>query len=126
MRFYTIAISALAIEAPRKWIDNLLAQHTLDELPADRQGVARRVSHPALMRLSVIRQLHIELGIGVRDAVRFSEKLLDSGQARVLEVGQLRLVVDAGALRRNLDLRLSLALESAPTPRRGRPPRKPA
>jgi hypothetical protein len=102
-----------------------MSQHDLAEVPSSRQGVARRISYSALIRLSVIRQLHVELGIGVGDAVRIAERLLDSGQSRVLVVGQLKLTFDVDALRRNLDHRLAIALESAPSPRRGRPPRKP-
>ncbi len=125
MRVYDVVVATIAIGAPRKWTENLMSQHDLAEVPSSRQGVARRISYSALIRLSVIRQLHVELGIGVGDAVRIAERLLDSGQSRVLVVGQLKLTFDVDALRRNLDHRLAIALESAPSPRRGRPPRKP-
>jgi len=124
MRVYDIAVVTLAIDAPRKWTDNLLSQYQLVEVLSSRQGVARRISYSALIRLSVIRQLHGELGIGVADAVRIAERLLESGRSPVLEVGNLKLTFDLDALRRNLDHRLAIALESAPSPRRGRPPRK--
>jgi hypothetical protein len=124
LRGYDIAIAALAIDAPRKWLDNLLSHHTIAEVQPGRQGQARRVSYGALMRLAVIRQLHAQLGIGVGDAVRLSETLVASGHAHVLALGQLTLSVDVDALRHSLDQRLATALESAPSPRRGRPPRK--
>ena len=82
------------------------------------------MSYGVLIRLAVIRQLHAQLGIGVGDAVRLSETLVVSGRAHVLALGQLTLSVDLNALRRTLDQRLATALESAPSPRRGRPPRK--
>ena len=126
MRAYDVAVVALAIDAPRKWIDNLLSQHQLAEVLSIRQGVARRVSYSALVRLGVIRQLHVELGIGVGDAVRIAARILDSGTSRGLEVGQLKLTLDVDALRQTLDHRLAIAIESAPSPRRGRPARKPA
>ena len=126
MRAYDVAVVALAIDAPRKWIDNLLSQHQLAEVLSIRQGVARRVSYSALVRLGVIRQLHVELGIGVGDAVRIAARILDSGTSSGLEVGQLKLTLDVDALRQRLDHRLAIAIESAPSPRRGRPARKPA
>ncbi len=124
MRFYDVAAASLAIGAPRKWTDNLLSQHRLPDVRSVRQGVARRISYLALVRLAVIRQLHAGLGIGVADSIEMAGRLLDSGQDAVLEVGQLRLGVDYTALRQAVDKRLTLALESAPSPRRGRPPRK--
>ncbi|MDQ2667011.1 MAG: hypothetical protein M3Z05_13475 [Gemmatimonadota bacterium] len=101
-----------------------MSQFKIEGHLSGRQGVARRISYATLFRLTVIRQLHINLGIGVGDAVRIAETLLDSGHSPVLEVGHLTLTLDAETLRRTLDQRLAAALESAPTPRRGRPPRK--
>lgn len=124
MRIYDVAVATLAICAPRKWTDNVLSQYNLPEVLSVRQGVARRIPYPALIRLAVVRQLHIELGIGVADAVGFAARLLDSGQHPVLAAGQLTLGVDLTALRRAVDERLTAALESAPARPRGRPPRK--
>lgn len=126
MRRYNITAAALAIGAPRKWTDNILSQHDIPDVLSVRQGVPRRISYPALVRLTVIRQLHAELGIGVSDAIRIAARLLDSGQGAVLAVGQLRLFIDQVALRQAVDARLAMALESAPSPKRGRPPRKTA
>jgi hypothetical protein len=50
--------------------------------------------------------------------------LLDSGAPRVYESGQLSLSVDLDHLERRLGEKLASVLESAPAPRRGRPPRK--
>lgn len=126
MRLYDIAVATLAIGAPRKWTDNLLSQHEVADVVSVRQGVARRLSYQALVRLAIIRQLHVHLGIGVANAVRFADRLLDSGQGAVLDAGQVSLSVDLSAVRKAVDQRLSAALESAPSPRRGRPPRRAA
>ena len=126
MRAYDVAVATLAIGAPRKWTDNLLSQHALPDVISVRQGVARRLPYQSLIRIAVIRQLHTQLGIGVAKAVHFADGLLDSGQAAVLDVGQVRLGVDIAAVHKAVDQRLALALESAPTPRRGRPPLKSA
>lgn len=124
MRSYDVGIAALAIDAPAKWADNLLSQHTLPDVISARRGVARRISYPALVRLALIRQLHSRLGLGVGDAIRVASKLLDSEGTGVHESGQLRLTFDRPGLERTLDARLAEVLESAPAPRRGRPPRK--
>ena len=121
MRVYDIAVATLAIGAPRKWTDNVLSQHRVPEVTSVRQGVARRISYQALLRLAIIRQLNTELGIGVANSVHFADRLLESGQAAVLGAGQLSLGVDLTALRRVVDERLAAALESAPSRRRGRP-----
>ena len=126
MRLYDVGVATLAIGAPRKWTDNVLSQHSIPDVLAVRQGVARRISYQALIRLAIIRQLHTELGVGVADAIHFAGRLLDSGQSGVLAAGHLGLSVDLAALRTAVDERLAAALESSPSPRRGRPPGKPA
>ena len=125
MRFYDVAVASLAIDAPIKWTDNLLCQHRLPGVVSERRGVARRISYLGLVRLALIRQLHVQLALGVGDAVRVADRLFDSGGTGVYASGQLRLSVDRPALERALDLRLTEVLESAPAPRRGRPPNSP-
>jgi hypothetical protein len=126
MRLYDVAVATLAIDAPRKWTDNVLSQHDLVEVISVRQGVARRIPYSSLIRLAIIRQLHAQLGIGVANAVQFADRLLESGQPALLEAGQVTLHVDLVSLRKAVDQRLSAALESAPSRRRGRPPRRPS
>jgi hypothetical protein len=125
VRLYDIAVATLAIGAPRKWTDNVLSQHALPDVISVRQGVARRIPYQGIIRLAIIRELHTQLGIGVANAVLFASRLLDPGQAVVLGAGQVSLSVDLVALRAAVDKRLATALESAPSPRRGRPPRNP-
>lgn len=122
MRLYDVAVVTLAIDAPRKWTDNVLSQYPIPGVVSVRQGVSRGVSHGGLTRLALIRDLHVRLGIGVGDAVQITKRLLDSGGPPVLIVGQLTLTVDLAALHRRIDIQLGAALESAPSPRRGRPP----
>ena len=123
MRGYDVAIASLAIDAPLKWTDNALSQHAVPGVVAARRGIPRRISRTALLHLALTRELHVQLGLGVRDALALAIELLardaDPGVAR----GSLRLQCDRAALERILDLRLRDALESAPSPRRGRPSR---
>ena len=122
MRSYSVAVASLAIDAPVKWTDNVLSQHGVPGVQSDTRGVARRIPDSSLIVLSIGRQLHTRLGLGVADALRVAAELLNSHESGVVEYGQIRLAVDLTALRREVDIRLLDALESAPTPRRGRPP----
>ena len=123
MRSYNVAIVSLTISAPTRWTDNLLSQYRLPDVISAHRGVARRISYPALIRLAIIRQLHIRLGLGVGDAIRIASELLDSEGNSVYESGHIRLSFDRPGLERSLNARLAEALESAPSPRRGRPPK---
>ena len=119
MRAYTLAVASLAIDAPLKWTDNLIAQHPLDDVLSGGRGVARRISHTALVQLALARHLHTELGIAVRDAVRMASGLIANSGA--LALGDITLSVDMDRLQRRLAERLAVSLESSPSPKRGRP-----
>ena len=124
MRSYDVAVASLVLEAPIKWTDNLLSQNRIRDVVSQRRGIARRIGYPALIRMALIRQLHIRLGMGVADGVRIAADLLDSASAGVYQSGQLTLTIDVKELERSVDQRLIEVLESAPSPRRGRPPRR--
>jgi hypothetical protein len=117
-------MTALAIDAPHKWVDNVLSQHIVPGVVAARRGVARRISHDALLRLALVRELHLELGLGVRDALGMAATLLTSDSSGVHHGRHLSVACDRNSLERDLEARLRDVLESAPTPRRGRPPRR--
>ena len=121
MRSYDVAIASLAIGAPRKWIDNLLSHHQVPDVVLERRGVARRIPHSALVRLALVRELHVQLGLGVRDALVLAGDLLSSGAGGVHHRGHLRVTCDHSSLEEMVSARLRDALESAPVPRRGRP-----
>jgi hypothetical protein len=123
MRGYDVAITSLAIEAPIKWTDNVLSQHVVPGVTAAQRGVPRRISRTALLHLTLVRELHVQLGLGVRDALALAIEILAEGADRPIARGSLRLHCDRAALERTLDVRLRDALESAPRPRRGRPAR---
>lgn len=124
MRSYSVAVSALVINAPLKWLDNLLSHFPVLDVGTERRGVARRIPHSALLRLALARELHVELGVGVRDALALATELLAAGDAAVSRGGHLRVTFDRLALERAVSERLRDVLESAPTPRRGRPPQR--
>ena len=124
MRLYSVAIASLAVRAPLKWTDNLLSQHPIPEVTRRERGVARGVSWSALVRMALVRELHVRLGCGVREAVALAANLIDTPSLAIDDAGALSVTFDRPALERTLQARLGEAIESAPRPRRGRPPRR--
>lgn len=121
MRSYSVAVSSLAIDAPVKWLDNVLSHFVVPDVGMERRGIARRIPHSALLHLALTRALHLELGIGVRDALALAAELFAADDGTVSRGGHLRVTCDLSALERSVSARLREALESAPAPRRGRP-----
>jgi hypothetical protein len=124
MRLYSVALTALAIDAPQKWTDNLIAHHDIPDVRSRSRGVARGVSWPGLVRIALIRDLHVALGCGVREAVALSDVLLRAPSGRTGIGRWSTLGFERSALEQDLQRRLAEALESAPRPRRGRPARR--
>ncbi len=123
MRLYNIAVASVAIDAPEKWTDNLIAQHELHGVQSRARGVARGISWPALVHIALIRELHLRVGCSVRDAVSFAAALLASPDSFLAAGAHLGITFDRDPFERELHGRLVDALESAPRPRRGRPRR---
>jgi len=125
MRTYSVALAALALDAPTKWLDNLLSHHaTLKVVSSGQRGRARRISYITLVELAIVRELSQALGVSVADAVQLAGELLSAEGASVRRGGQLSITLDRPSLEHALAARLDAALESAPSPRRGRPPRR--
>jgi len=124
MRLYSVALTALAIDAPQKWTDNLIAHHDLPDVRSQKRGIARGVSWQGLVRIALIRELHVALGCGVREAVALSDVLLRAPSGRAAIGRWSTLGFERDTLEQDLQRRLADALESAPRPRRGRPPRR--
>lgn len=125
MRSYTVAVASLAIDAPDRWTDNILSQFVIPDVVSVRRGVARKITHAAVVRLAVVRQLQTLLGIGTGDALRLTTEMLCSEPVGVFESGHLTLNVNLTEMERAVNARLANALESHPMRRRGRPPGKP-
>jgi hypothetical protein len=121
VRLYSVAVTSLAIQAPEKWTDNLLSQHQLPGVQGRSRGVARGVSWHALVRIALVRELHIRLGCAVRDAVSFADTILTSPASAIEAGSHLTVAFDRIRFEHDLHRRLADALETAPRPRRGRP-----
>jgi hypothetical protein len=122
VRLYSIAVTALAVDAPVKWTDNLLSQHEIPNVRGRARGVARGVAWSAVVQIALIRELHIQVGCGVREAVALSAELLAAPEGTLAVGDRLTLGFERDGFERALHARLADALESAPRPRRGRPP----
>jgi hypothetical protein len=124
VRLYSIAVTALAVNAPLKWTDNLLSQHDIPNVQGRARGVARGIAWPAVVQIALIRELHTRLGCGIREAVALAAHLLEAPGGKVAVSDPLSVQFERGSFERALHARLADALESAPRPRRGRPPHR--
>ena len=124
MRLYSVAVAALAAGAPVKWTDNLIAQHSIPDVRSRCRGVSRGVSWTGVIRIALTRALHLRLGCGVREAVALSTALLRAPNGTITLDEHVTLAIDRAALELDVQRRLAEALESAPSPRRGRPARR--
>lgn len=122
-RSYDAAVAALTLDVPFKWIDNLLSRHRIPGVEHATQGITRRLSPSAIVRIRVIRILVEELGVPVGRAVALAERLTDGGQGIAFGDGAGTLRVDLDATERWVAHRLGDAVESAPRRTRGRPRR---
>jgi hypothetical protein len=121
-RAYTIAAAALTLEIPIKWLDNTLSHIKIPGVLQEKQGVARRITIDGLLILSIAALLINELGISLSGAARMAETLA-SNNGLYTSPGGLAIQVDFEGLRFNLLKRLEHAVEVAPVPKRGRPPK---
>jgi hypothetical protein len=119
-RAYTIAAAALALEVPAKWLDNALSHFRVVGVRQERQGVARRLSIDALLRLAIADGLSNDLKIPLARALKISDEIA-SGQGRFTSTSGIQLSLDLPTFLSALLERLEQAVEIAPVPRRGRP-----
>ena len=125
MRAYTVAAVAVTLKVPAKWIDNVLSHHSVHGVIQARQGVARRLSPQAVTTLEIALQLVRWASLPLSRALDIAQKVVQTGtsEATVPISPSVTLVVDAAAIRAEMSARLAEAVEIAPRPRRGRPPR---
>jgi hypothetical protein len=121
-RAYTIATTALTLDVPAKWLDNTLSHLSVRGVQQERQGVARRISIDGMLILGIAALLIDELSMPLAAAIEMAEGLArNSGEYTTGEGVGIRL--DLEGLRLRLLARLENAVEIAPLPKRGRPPK---
>ncbi|HEY0528926.1 MAG TPA: hypothetical protein VGD02_08855 [Gemmatimonadaceae bacterium] len=121
-RAYTIATAALALDVSSKWLDNTLSHFRIDGVLQARQGIARRLTIESLTILSVAILLTHSLEVPLGRAIMIAQQLIAT-RGRYFADDTLELVIDLPALHSQLLKRLERAVEIAPVPRRGRPPK---
>ena len=125
MRAYTVAATAIALGVSKKWVDNVLSHHRIPGVLQKRQGISRRVTPEALLRLEVVGILTTALDIPILRALNLANRLINE-QGKGIELPEsphVRLSADISAIATALDSRLEQALEISPNPSRGRPRR---
>ncbi len=121
-RAYTIATAALALGISVKWLDNVLSHNRVPGVAQERQGISRRLTVEGLLVLALAVLLIQELGLPTSKAIALAEDLATNDGRYMAQQG-LNLSLDLPAFRVRLLERLENAVEIAPVPKRGRPPR---
>lgn len=121
-RSYTIATAALTLEMPAKWLDNTLSHIKIPGVRQEKQGVARRITIDGLLILLIVALLIDQLGLSLSRAVLMAE-MLATNNGLYTSPGGVGIELDLDAVRSKLFVRLEHAVEVAPVPKRGRPPK---
>ena len=118
---YTIATAALTLECRLSGLITL-SHIKIPGVSQEKQGVARRITIEGLLILSIAALLINELGISLSRAARIAETLASSN-GLYASPGGVGIQLDLEELRFRLLERLEHAVEVAPIPKRGRPPK---
>lgn len=120
LRAVTTATAAAVLGIDRKSLDNLILRLGADFIQRGRQGVERRIPVTVLADLFLVLEFIEALQVPARRALELARQrgsLPDSGSDFLsLEVRRDRAI-------REIELRLSHAIETVVRPRRGRPRR---
>jgi len=107
---------------PLKWLDNALSHYKVPGIQQRRQGVARRLTIDGLLTLAVAITLIHDLSIPLLAALEIADKLIRNGGRHISAQG-VDIQFDLETLKARLFERLENAVEIAPVPKRGRPPK---
>jgi len=121
-RAYTIATAALALGTSVKWLDNVLSHNRVSGVAQERQGISRRLTVEGLLVLALTVLLIQELGLPTPKAIVLAEDLVKN-EGRYMAQQGLTVALDLPSFRIRLLENLENAVEIAPVPKRGRPPR---
>jgi len=110
------------LDTSPKWVDNILSHYRLPGIVQAKQGIPRRLNVEGLLHLSIILVLTADLGTTVGAAIKIAGQIA-AGRGAFATPGGIRLELDLNALQAQLLTRLEHAVEVAPLPRRGRPPK---
>ena len=120
MRAYTVATAAFTLKMPTKWVDKVLSHHDLAGITQVRQVIARRLSIDSIVLLAIALKLSKAFYLPLRRSLDLAETV-QKHSGRLSVDPHLSLVVDVASIRNETLERLSHAVETVPTPKRGRP-----
>ena len=125
MRGYTVTTVAVTLGMSPKWVDNVLSHYRVQGVSQARQGVARRITPQAVLILEIALRLSRSLAAPIQRSLEMATDLSRVGgqEARIILTPVADLVMNVAAVEAETMLRLADAVEVAPVPRRGRPPR---
>src|SRR5215208_8467627 len=83
-RAYSVRTTALILDVPVKWIDNLLSHNVVPGVEGGGRGVERRISDDGLLAIEIVRILHFELGVPVAQAATVARTAARSVDSSVL------------------------------------------
>lgn len=124
MPSYNTATVASALGVTQKWLDNLLSHNDLDGAQRVMQGVARRLSFATVTTLSLAKELIDTVGMKAPAAIELASQILNSSTGELIVSPRLRIKVQTDSLQADVLDSLARAVEIAPSPRRGRPPKR--
>lgn len=119
---YHIDIAGYAADADRKWVDNLLSHFEVPGVEQGRRGSARRVTQVGLYHIALVRVIARELGAPLKTSVVLATTLMHAESPELSVIGTLALRFDRDRFQREVDARVSEAVEAIVPARRGRPP----
>lgn len=117
--------AAIVVDAPLKWVDNVLSHHDLPGVVRANRGVARQIDDAGLLALALCRLLSTQLGVPLalaaviaRDAV--TSRAAKAGRLEIAPGLTVNLALDD--IERGIRSRIDDASEAVAHVRRGRPP----
>jgi hypothetical protein len=124
LRAYTVAAAAVGLGISPKVLDNILTRYDIEGVSRARQGVTRRLTANALMTLYVALRFARAASLPLGPALTLAATVIKQSRS-ILELEKgITIEFDLALIRKDLDARLAEAVEVAPAPRRGRPPRR--
>src|SRR6476620_3512312 len=121
MREYTVATTAVTLNVPTKWVDNVLSHHRVPGVSRSRQGVSRKLTYRAILALELALRIARTLTSSLPRSLELAASMLATRESPLSLGNGLRLSFDLEEIESELAARLDHAVEVTPLPRRGRP-----
>lgn len=122
MRAYTVATTAVTLNVPTKWVDNVLSHYHVPGVARNQQGVSRKLTYQAILTLEIALRFTRTLSATLPRSLDMAASLVANRESSIGVGDGLSLAIDFDKIEPDLMARLDHAVEVTPLPRRGRPP----